>query len=57
MRSSTEATRFARRVVSVPARDRIPTAFGNIDAVAVGGLMSFGTDIADMLSIADEVIE
>lgn len=24
------------------------TAFGNSDAVAVGGLMSYGTDIADM---------
>ena len=48
MRLSNETTRFARRVVSAPARDRIPAAFGNIDAVAVGGLMSYGTDIADM---------
>jgi putative ABC transport system substrate-binding protein len=41
---------FSRRVqfATLAARDRIPAAFGSRDAVAVGGLMSYGTDIADM---------
>jgi putative ABC transport system substrate-binding protein len=41
---------FSRRgqFATLAARDRIPAAFGNRDAVAVGGLMSYGTDIADM---------
>jgi putative tryptophan/tyrosine transport system substrate-binding protein len=32
---------------TLTARDRIPAAYGNRDIVAVGGLMSYGTDIAD----------
>lgn len=41
---------FSRRgqFSTLAARDRIPAAFGNRDAVAVGGLMSYGTNIADM---------
>jgi putative ABC transport system substrate-binding protein len=30
------------------ARDRIPAAYTNRDSVAAGGLMSYGTDLADM---------
>jgi putative ABC transport system substrate-binding protein len=30
------------------ARDRIPAAYSNRDYVAAGGLMSYGTDLADM---------
>jgi putative tryptophan/tyrosine transport system substrate-binding protein len=29
------------------ARDRIPAVYASRDTVAVGGLMSYGTDIAD----------
>jgi putative tryptophan/tyrosine transport system substrate-binding protein len=41
---------YSRRgqLATLAARDRIPTAFGNRDALAVGGLMSYGADIADM---------
>jgi putative tryptophan/tyrosine transport system substrate-binding protein len=40
----------SRRVqfVTLTARDRIPTAYSNRDYVAAGGLMSYGTDLADM---------
>jgi putative ABC transport system substrate-binding protein len=33
---------------TLTARDRIPTAYTNRDLVAAGGLMSYGTDLADM---------
>jgi putative tryptophan/tyrosine transport system substrate-binding protein len=33
--------------VTLTARDRIPAAYANRDAVAVGGLMSYGTSFAD----------
>jgi putative tryptophan/tyrosine transport system substrate-binding protein len=41
---------YSRRgqFATLTARDKIPAAFGNSDAVAVGGLMSYGTDITDM---------
>jgi putative ABC transport system substrate-binding protein len=41
---------FSRRVqfASLTMRDRIPAAYSNRDTVAVGGLMSYGTDVADM---------
>jgi ABC-type uncharacterized transport system substrate-binding protein len=32
---------------TLTARDRIPAAYSNRDVVAVGGLMSYGTDFAD----------
>jgi putative tryptophan/tyrosine transport system substrate-binding protein len=32
---------------ALTARDRIPATFANRDFVAAGGLMSYGTDIAD----------
>jgi len=41
---------FASRGVqfaTLTARENIPACFSNRDAVAVGGLMSYGTDIAD----------
>jgi putative ABC transport system substrate-binding protein len=40
---------ISRRVqlATLTARDRIPTTYANRDHVAVGGLMSYGTDIAD----------
>jgi putative ABC transport system substrate-binding protein len=42
---------FASRRVqfaTLAARDRIPAAYADRDNVAAGGLMSYGTDIADM---------
>ena len=42
---------FASRAVqfaTLTARDKIPAAFTERDTVAVGGLMSYGSDIADM---------
>jgi putative tryptophan/tyrosine transport system substrate-binding protein len=33
---------------TLTARDRIPAAYSNRDPVEAGGLMSYGTDIADM---------
>ena len=40
----------SRRVqfATLTARDRIPAAYANRDFVAAGGLMSYGTDLADM---------
>ena len=40
----------SRRVqfATLTARDRIPAAYANRDLVAAGGLMSYGTDLADM---------
>jgi putative ABC transport system substrate-binding protein len=40
----------SRRVqfATLTARDKIPTAYTTRDAVEAGGLMSYGTDIADM---------
>ena len=40
----------SRRVqlANLAARDRIPAAYADRDIVAAGGLMSYGTDIADM---------
>jgi putative tryptophan/tyrosine transport system substrate-binding protein len=40
----------SRRVqfVTLAARDKIPASFADSDIVAVGGLMSYGTDILDM---------
>jgi putative ABC transport system substrate-binding protein len=35
--------------VTLAARDRIPANYANSDFVAAGGLMSYGTDLADML--------
>jgi putative ABC transport system substrate-binding protein len=42
---------ISRRVqISIlTARERIPAAYGDRDSVAAGGLMSYGTDRADML--------
>ena len=41
---------FSRRdqLVTLTAHDRIPTAYSSRDYVAAGGLMSYGTDLADM---------
>ena len=41
---------FSRRgqIATLTVRDKIPAVFGNSDAVAVGGLMSYGTDLVDM---------
>ena len=33
---------------TLTARDRIPAAYANREDVAAGGLMSYGTDLADM---------
>ncbi len=41
---------FSSRVVqfaTLTARDRIPAAYGNHELVEAGGLMSYGTDLAD----------
>ena len=40
---------FSRAVqfATLTARDRIPAAYSNRDFIAVGGLMSYGTDLAD----------
>ena len=35
------------QIVTLTARDRIPTAYAIRDPVVAGGLMSYGTDIAD----------
>jgi putative tryptophan/tyrosine transport system substrate-binding protein len=35
------------QLATLTARDRIPATYANRDIVAVGGLMSYGTDIAD----------
>jgi putative ABC transport system substrate-binding protein len=35
------------QIANLAARDRIPAAYANRDAVAAGGLMSYGTDSAD----------
>src|SRR5215467_1062563 len=44
----------SRRVqlVTLSARDRIPTAYSTRDYVEVGGLMSYGTNITDIISQA-----
>jgi putative ABC transport system substrate-binding protein len=41
---NSRAVQFA----TLTAINKIPTAYSNRDAVAVGGLMSYGTDLADM---------
>src|SRR5260370_42248572 len=44
-------TFFASRrvqVATLTARDRIPATYSSRDEVAAGGLMSYGTDIANM---------
>jgi len=38
----------AVQFATLTARDKIPAAYSDRDTVAVGGLMSYGTDIADM---------
>jgi putative ABC transport system substrate-binding protein len=35
-------------MATLTAVNKIPAAYSNRDAVAVGGLMSYGTDLADM---------
>ena len=35
------------QIATLAARDRIPAAYANRDYVAAGGLMSYGTDLAD----------
>ncbi len=41
---------YSRRdqIATLAAREKMPASFGNSDAVADGGLMSYSTDIADM---------
>jgi putative tryptophan/tyrosine transport system substrate-binding protein len=36
------------QLATLTARDRIPAAYTNRDLVVAGGLMSYGTDVADM---------
>ena len=36
------------QIATLTARDRIPAAYANRELVAAGGLMSYGTDLADM---------
>ena len=36
------------QLVTLSAHDRIPTTYSSRDYVAAGGLMSYGTDLADM---------
>jgi putative tryptophan/tyrosine transport system substrate-binding protein len=36
------------QLATLTARDRVPTSYSIRDHVAVGGLMSYGTDLADM---------
>jgi putative ABC transport system substrate-binding protein len=36
------------QIATLAARDRIPAAYSTRDAVAAGGLMSYGTDLVDM---------
>jgi putative ABC transport system substrate-binding protein len=38
---------YREQLVNLSVRDKIPTAFSGRDAVALGGLMSYGTDIPD----------
>jgi putative ABC transport system substrate-binding protein len=38
----------AVQFATLTARDKIPAAYSDRDTVAVGGLMSYGTDLADM---------
>ena len=40
-------TSRAVQFATLAARDRIPATFSNPDYVAVGGLMSYGTDVVD----------
>jgi putative tryptophan/tyrosine transport system substrate-binding protein len=37
-----------RQLIALTARDRLPAAYWDRDIVAAGGLMSYGTDFADM---------
>jgi putative tryptophan/tyrosine transport system substrate-binding protein len=41
-------TSRAVQFATLTARDRIPATYSNRDFVALGGLMSYGTDIAEM---------
>jgi putative tryptophan/tyrosine transport system substrate-binding protein len=41
-------TSRAVQFATLAARDRIPATFSNSDYVAVGGLMSYGTDVVDV---------
>jgi ABC-type uncharacterized transport system substrate-binding protein len=45
--SADAAPRRAVQFATLTARDRIPATFANPDNVAAGGLMSYGTDVAD----------
>jgi hypothetical protein len=42
--------RFAQNVrfITLTARDRLPATYASREDVAAGGLMSYGTDVADM---------
>ena len=41
-------TSHAVQIATLTARDRIPASYPNRDYVTAGGLMSYGTDVADM---------